>query len=210
MDPATIAAAGSIASGLGSLASGFGIGQSSPQVDYKGAKRGIRWRVKDAEKAGIHPLYAIGAPGIGSGILQGKSTDPGAGIAGAGRAMEVFADKQAQVQYQRDQEELRQLQKLKLEAEIFHERALSNQVEQQAQASFEARMRQKMGIQQDIPSLYVPYFDNQTGEITYLVSPDANMEANELIGTGYWARGRAISPDNYKPNPYPQSRGYDY
>lgn len=30
------------------------------QIDF--AQRGIRWKVEDAKKAGIHPIYALGAP----------------------------------------------------------------------------------------------------------------------------------------------------
>lgn len=45
-------------------------GYRPASVDYTGAKHGIRWRVADAKAAGIHPIYALGAPGVGSGILQ--------------------------------------------------------------------------------------------------------------------------------------------
>lgn len=91
MSAETIAAVGSLASGLGSLGSAFGGG--SPKVDYRGAKKGIRWRVRDARIAGIHPLYAMGAPGVGQGILKpDNSSDIGTAISGVGSALSDYAD----------------------------------------------------------------------------------------------------------------------
>ena len=57
-------------------------------------QRGIQWRVADARKAGVHPLFALGA-NVGGGALGGTVTRPvdpgltfdasGLGRAGAGR-----------------------------------------------------------------------------------------------------------------------------
>lgn len=44
---------------------GFGIDQP---IDYDLAKHGIRWKVADAKKAGIHPLYALGAQATAGGV----------------------------------------------------------------------------------------------------------------------------------------------
>lgn len=51
------AAAGNIIGGL------FGQNAADKQMDMQKefAQKGIRWRVNDAQKAGIHPLYALGA-----------------------------------------------------------------------------------------------------------------------------------------------------
>lgn len=83
---------GSIISGIGSLVGGI-FGQNSQedqiqaQIDAQErfAKHGIEWRVKDANRSGIHPLYALGAQthsfnpvGIGGNAL-------GEGIASAGQ-----------------------------------------------------------------------------------------------------------------------------
>ena len=38
---------------------GFSYEQLAQQREF--AQQGIRWRVEDAQKAGIHPLYAMGA-----------------------------------------------------------------------------------------------------------------------------------------------------
>lgn len=54
---------GAIAQGLGIAASVFG-GQSQAKQQKKFAQNQIQWRVMDAEKAGIHPIYALGASPI--------------------------------------------------------------------------------------------------------------------------------------------------
>lgn len=67
---------GPIVSGIGSIVSGFlgksaadkasaqnmQIAQQNMQMQEDFAKRGIRWKVQDAKAAGIHPVYALGAP----------------------------------------------------------------------------------------------------------------------------------------------------
>lgn len=58
---------GGLISGAFGLAGGL-LGNRSERkaqdLQLQGAKNSIQWRVADAEKAGVHPLYAIGAPGI--------------------------------------------------------------------------------------------------------------------------------------------------
>ncbi len=93
--------AGAAISGAASLAGSF-IGASSQseandamlanaakdrQLQRNFAKKGIRWRVKDAQAAGIHPLYAMGAslPTYSpSGINIGAKRS-GGGLAAAGQ-----------------------------------------------------------------------------------------------------------------------------
>lgn len=56
---------GALISGAGSLLGNlFGSSQAAKQAKMQKefAQNGIRWRVEDAKKAGIHPLYALGAP----------------------------------------------------------------------------------------------------------------------------------------------------
>lgn len=55
---------GAILGGIGSIASSFlGKSAADQQADnqIKFAKNAIQWKVADAKKAGIHPLYALGA-----------------------------------------------------------------------------------------------------------------------------------------------------
>ncbi len=98
IDPIT---GGALISGAASIAGSF-IGSSSQseandamlanaakdrQLQRNFAKKGIRWRVKDAQAAGIHPLYAMGAslPTYSpSGINIGAKRS-GGGLASAGQ-----------------------------------------------------------------------------------------------------------------------------
>lgn len=56
---------GSIISAIGGIAGGF-LGNSAAKdqmaMQKQFAQNGIRWKVEDAKRAGIHPLYALGAP----------------------------------------------------------------------------------------------------------------------------------------------------
>lgn len=49
------------------------------------AQEGIQWKVKDAEKAGIHPLYALGAQTHSFAPVSVGGPDLATGIAGAGQ-----------------------------------------------------------------------------------------------------------------------------
>lgn len=73
------AAASAVGAGLDALTSRSSAADSlAAQKEF--AQKGIRWRVKDATKAGIHPLYALGA--------QTHSYSPshvGSNFAGAGQ-----------------------------------------------------------------------------------------------------------------------------
>lgn len=89
MFPAAIAA-GAIGAGA-NLLGGFLGSQRAEEARAQNAmmqtvfaKNGIRWRVADAEAAGIHPLYALGAST--SNFAPSSVGDPlGAGIAAAGQ-----------------------------------------------------------------------------------------------------------------------------
>lgn len=79
-----------ISKGLGSL---FGIKSAEDkqkELSEKFAKRSIQWRVKDAERAGVHPLYALGA-----NVSMGPSLPVGGGVfdemgQGIGRAADAL------------------------------------------------------------------------------------------------------------------------
>lgn len=82
---------GSLISAGASLLGGW-LGRSSQEeqaarnaaLQREFAQSSIQWRVADAKKAGIHPLYALGAPSISPAVSVGG--DPlAAGIAQAGQ-----------------------------------------------------------------------------------------------------------------------------
>lgn len=81
---------GSIVSAVGSIAGGI-LGANSAQnvagMNYKAqkefAQNGIRWKVEDAKRAGIHPLYALGASTQGYSPTAGYTGDFGISDAAA-------------------------------------------------------------------------------------------------------------------------------
>lgn len=63
------------------------IARQNIQLQEDFAKKGIRWKVEDARSAGIHPLYALGAPTTSFNPISMSSTADnslGRGIAAAG------------------------------------------------------------------------------------------------------------------------------
>lgn len=80
--PAIIGSAiGAGASLLGG-ALGMDSERKSRNMQREFAKNAIQWRVADAKKAGIHPLYAMGAPGIGGSFSSGNAMGDAIGRAG--------------------------------------------------------------------------------------------------------------------------------
>lgn len=81
---------GSIVSAVGSIAGGI-LGANSAQnvagMNYEAqkefAQNGIRWKVEDAKRAGIHPLYALGASTQGYSPSGGYTGDFGISDAAA-------------------------------------------------------------------------------------------------------------------------------
>lgn len=107
------------------------------------AKHGIRWRVKDAEKAGIHPLAAVGAQttsfspsfvGAGDGGEAAAGASLAAGIAGmgqgVGRAVEAYADEQTRTA---NNAYLARMQKLQLENMSLQNAALASNIAMRTQ-----------------------------------------------------------------------------
>lgn len=81
---------GSIVSAVGSIAGGILKGNSAQNVagmNYEAqkefAQNGIRWKVEDAKRAGIHPLYALGASTQGYSPSGGYTGDYGISDAAA-------------------------------------------------------------------------------------------------------------------------------
>lgn len=182
-------------SGLGALASGFGFGQSTPDVDYKGAKRGIRWRVKDAKKAGIHPLYAIGAPGVGQGILKsGGANDPGAGFQGAGAALGKYA--QTQLLTERHNADVA---KTKAETDYINEQI------KDAQAARDAQGQNQSGSgQEQMDVIHSPLGSNRPGPHTSAQDMEDQYGGvvGEFHGISRYAHDRAyraIAGDRHPP-----------
>jgi len=79
-----LAEIGSVLSGLGAL----GFGKKKAKPNYKQAQNQIRWTVNDAQKAGIHPLYALGQSSGAAPVTVGGEESP---LTGVGNAMGRYA-----------------------------------------------------------------------------------------------------------------------
>lgn len=83
---------GSVISGISSLVGGlFGrdankkAAEQNAALQREFAQNGIQWKVEDAKKAGIHPLYALGANTTAASPSYVGDTSFGTGIANAGQ-----------------------------------------------------------------------------------------------------------------------------
>lgn len=118
----------------------FGGGGKNKQKEF--AQEGIRWRVKDAQLAGIHPLYALGAslptysPEYPTGDLGGALGDMGQNVERAAR--------QGMTE---DERQLLDLQKRKLEAEIMRTNAEAGYAISRTQA-----LNQPAAVQPAVPA----------------------------------------------------------
>lgn len=123
---------GEIIGGLGSLFGGL-FGQSSQEKQMKAqidaqrefAQSGIQWKVADANKAGIHPLYALGAQttafspiGVGGSPLAEGISQAGQSF---GRAMESKAG-------MGDRAYVAQMQKLQLQRGELENQLLASNI----------------------------------------------------------------------------------
>lgn len=108
--------------------------QQAENVKYQKqfAKQGIRWKVEDAKKAGVHPLYAIGAQTnsftpttIGSSPLGNAMSSAGQDI---GRAVDAAnTPEQRQTTYQKAVQDAN-LQNLKLRNDLVAEQIASSRI----------------------------------------------------------------------------------
>lgn len=193
--PIPWAGIGSALSGVGAVASAFGGGNETEHL-----KRGIQWRVRDARRSGIHPLYALGAS-VGSPTI---TTGSAGGDALSALGSIASAKGQAQAQKSITQQQIKESEAL---TQSHLARAGRDAMETQVAASNLARQTQRLNHKQDqqIPDLYVPYRDNKSGETVYLPNPDAGVEMPETIGAYYWGASK-----NYQETGRQKNLDYNY
>ena len=174
--PYTAAGAGAFLTGAGALASGLGLGGSKQKIDYRGAKRGIRWRVRDARAAGIHPLYAMGAPGIGSGqILSQQGSDPGEALQGAGAALSQYAS----AKQQKEQHDLN-LQLTQKRMDYIDEQIEASKHARNAQSAHGSAVTSPAGERFKTPTVMEMY-DPQTGQWVVRTGEESRMDFSETV-----------------------------
>lgn len=193
---AIAAAAGEgLASGIGSgLASGVGSavgnlfgggGDKYRPVFNRPLKNRIRWSVRDAKRAGIHPLYAIGAPAVGAAQPVG---DGGMQLSvQAGRE----AYQKARAQNAQDRIIDAQVQESEAKAEMYRSESAKNSFEIAVSASDLARQRQPAAVKKDYTHKVI--YDYFTKKPYVIPNPDY-FELPETIGGYEYGRGR-LTPE---------------
>jgi len=87
-----IAAGAQLASGLMGASSAKSAAKKQYQQQKEFAQNGIQWKVEDAKKAGIHPLYAMGANTTSYAPVAVGNTNPLSGLAEAGQDLSRAVD----------------------------------------------------------------------------------------------------------------------
>lgn len=120
MIPALIAAGASLAGGLISKRAASSQAADNYAAQKEFAQNGVRWKVEDARKAGIHPLYALGASTVGfAPTAVGDSLGPSLAAAGQDISRAVAAGSTAGERQQQQQMNALQLERAGLENELL-------------------------------------------------------------------------------------------
>lgn len=104
--PAILPAAATAAASIADKVFGFSSSKSSAKKEYQRqkefAQNQIQWRVKDAQAAGIHPLYALGAQGVSYAPQAATGLDLGFGEMSQdlSRAMQANMDRRERFELQ--------------------------------------------------------------------------------------------------------------
>ena len=107
----------------------------------KAMKNAVSWRVADAKRAGIHPLYALGAPAVGAGIQAFGGGELGKGIADAGQAIGQAVSRMPS----KEERNLADLQTKLLQSQINESDARKNLYDSEAARNRQTALSQAAG-----------------------------------------------------------------
>jgi hypothetical protein len=180
---AGITAAGSLIGGAMSDRTARNSASAQRQMDIEFAKNQIQWKVADAKKAGVHPLYALGASGsyAPSNVIQGQSNTGSA----LGTASAQIADMYMQSATRKDDRDSRS-------ALLASQVNAANQAANRDEAAAILTMSQNRRVQQEIDNaarptpLYNPFYNQFTNKVEYFPNQESGLQPNEIVGTGYW------------------------
>lgn len=189
-----LGAIGGIAGGL--LDNLFGSSQADKQAELQKdfAQKGIRWRVKDAKLAGIHPLYALGA--------QTQSYSPitvGSDFAGMGQNLGGAIDA-ARSAPERDKAVLKTMSDLQIDHMRLQNDLLRTQIAGSAVAVTRQAGRQAPGPVIGADPFLVPGQPDSGNVETVPLQVDASrpgqphMEAGPVTDTGHTRTPAGFAP----------------
>lgn len=209
---ALISAGASLAGGLINRASARdanaqqnAIALQNMEMQQKFAQMGIRWRVKDAEAAGIHPLYALGAQTTSfSPVSVGTTADTSLGSAVASMGQDISRAMNAtRTGKERDAAVLKTAQDLELTGKGLQNELLAAQIAK-LKASINPPMPDGMSTSGDTRSLQI--FEGAKPVTTPKVEA-----TQEKISDEYGDEGLPTIPGNVRfVRDWLASKGYDW
>ena len=174
-------------------------------------------RVADAKAAGLHPLFALGAasggvslPGsAGSATMDFTTSDTdtgrwdtlGAGISNVFSGLDRMGRRKKVPVVDR-------LARRRLNAQVRQDEALAARYETEAYLARQQAMTRGLSVMQTedplaiqttedgVPYLYRQVYDNLADAYVWLPINELGVELPEIVGAGYWAKGKAYDPDN--------------
>lgn len=173
------AEAAQAAGSLVGTAANYFQGQNNAELQKQFAKQGIRWKVADAQAAGIHPLYALGAQTHSFAPIS--IGDPAGGLASAGQAIGSAIDA-TRTQPEKIDAYTGALRQLQLEKGGLENELLRSQI---------AGMRMR-GTAPPMPTAGDPYLmtgQTQSGLKPGLVSPRPMAQTSSAPGRPYQEPG---------------------
>jgi len=154
----------------------------SENIKYQ--RQSFAAKMADAEKFGLHPLFMLGAGGQSPPIVGGHGNPQGSGIGNSitemSRNFSRLAEREAESRIYKNT------------AEGVRADTEAGWINQQAQASLAARATQNANVQQDKIPLYIDVWDNIAKEYIQLVNPELGLDAPEMVGGYYYAKGRTF------------------
>jgi hypothetical protein len=184
---AGITALGGLAGGLMSDRTARKSASAQRQMDMQFAKNQIQWKVADAKKAGLHPLYALGGSGSYSptNVIQGQSNTGSALATASGQIADMYLQDQASKSAAQRQAPL-------LAAQVN----AANQSANRDEASAALALSQAKRIEQEIqhvgrpPNLYIPVYNNADNTMEWALNPELGFEMPESISAYKYGKGR--------------------
>lgn len=143
-----ISAAGSIGGSLISSSSARKANKRNLQAQAYMAQRAIRWRVADARKAGVHPLFALGAQTASFTPSVQPVTD-GSGVANAAAHIGDAISRRSALKLEK---EAAAVASLEAQSRINANNAQADFYRAQAESSRHMRGQQNAAISQDAPA----------------------------------------------------------
>jgi hypothetical protein len=180
---ALITAGGALAGGAISDRNARSIASKQRQMDMEFAKNQISWKVADAKRAGLHPLYALGASGsyAPTNIVQGQSNTGSA----LGRASSQIADMYMQSEAQKSQAEATK-QLTAAQVNQANQAAARNAAEAGYMAALQKKTEQDILTAGRPRDLWVQWYDNRANKMRWFPNTESGMELSEFIGTSEW------------------------